>query len=462
MRTEKDSLGTKDLPDDALYSIHTQRSLENFGIGEEPFPLPIVHAMARLKQACARANAASGDMDEEKARAIEEAAKEVSSGRWDRSFRIDTYQAGSGTSSHMNVNEVIANLAAEKLGGRRGEKKLVHPNDDVNRGQSSNNIVPSAIRMAAYESSFNLLEQLQSLILEFRKKGAAFKGIIKAARTHLQDAVPITLGQEFDAYARMLEKDLGRVEEARKRLLELGVGGNAVGTGLNTKEGFRQRIIEELKALTKLPYQIAVDGVEMTQSLTDLAAFSAMLKMLALDLQKVCNDLRLLSSGPHAGFHEIILPPVEPGSSIMPGKVNPSICESVIMACMQVQGLDHAIVLAAGAGQLELNTHMPLVGRNILKTIGLLTKASQSLGKKCITGIKADEERCRKHLETSAGLATILNPLLGYDKVAELVKQEQEQGKTLRELVLENGIMDEQQFEELIRKATGPGLRNPD
>jgi len=332
MRKEKDSLGKREVPADALYGIHTARSMDNFSAAGDRLPSELIHAMAQLKIACARANVALGLLDKPKGEAIATAGERILTGELDDQFPIDVFQAGSGTSSHMNVNEVIANLACEALGGKRGDKKLVHPNDDVNKGQSTNNVFPSAIKVAAVKSSPLLFEQIQQLVKALKAKGKEFKDILKSGRTHLQDAVPVTLGQEFDAYAAALAKDLVRLRAARKKLFELGVGGNAIGTGVNAPEEFRARVIWELRALTDEPFETASDGIQATQFLTDVAEMSAMLKLLALDLLKITNDLRLLSSGPRTGLGEINLPPVEPGSSIMPGKINPSICEAANMA----------------------------------------------------------------------------------------------------------------------------------
>lgn len=451
-------MGEQEVPDIALYGAHTARSLDHFRISGRPFPLPVIKSMALLKMACARANQKLGQLDPKKAEAIVKAAKEIHGHSHDEHFPIDVFQAGSGTSSHTNLNEVIANLANESLGGERGSRKPVHPNDDVNMGQSSNNVVASGIRMASYEATGGLLENLNSLIKELNKKASEFKDVLKSARTHLQDAVPITLGQEFSAYARALEKDTTRIGGSRERLLELGIGGNAVGTGVNTKHDFRKTVIGELVTITKTPYRVATDGVELTMFLTDLAQMSSTIKLLALDLQKISNDLRLLSSGPNTGFGELILPPVEPGSSIMPGKVNPSIPEAVIMACMEVQGNDHAVSIAAGAGQLELNTHKPLIAINLLESISLMTKSVKTLGERCIKGIKADEERCRENVESSAGLATILNPKLGYDKVSSLVKESLASKKALKQLVLEKKLLTAKEFDELMASSTRPNL----
>ncbi|OIO64487.1 hypothetical protein AUJ68_05815 [Candidatus Woesearchaeota archaeon CG1_02_57_44] len=457
MRTEKDSLGSLQVPDDALYGIHTMRSLNNFdGLGR-PFDLPIVHAMALLKQACALANHDLGLLDATTTRAIIQACESIRDGQHDAWFPIDVFQAGSGTSSNMNVNEVIANIASAGMGAEKGSR-AVHPNDDVNKGQSTNNIVPSAIRIACVVLTDTLLTRVQGLAAALEGKAAAYSSVNKSARTHLQDAVPITLGQEFGAYARALEKDIARLRVARQGLLELGVGGNAAGTGVNTKPGFRQAIIAHLRSLTDEDYTQAVDGIEATQFLTDLGALSGAMRMLCVDVQKIVNDLRLLSSGPNTGMADIALPPVEPGSSIMPGKINPSICEAANQACLYCLGLDHSVALACAAGQLELNTHMPLVGHCLVSMLQVMARTCSSLDARCVRGVAANVQTCQGHFERSAGLATILNPRLGYDKVAELVKESLASGRTVKEIALAKRILTEQEYAALIAGSTQPNL----
>jgi len=456
MRTERDSLGELRVPEEAYYGVHTCRSQANFGWGGDRLPLELILALVRLKWACAQANRELGELDAERADAIINACRQVLERRYDDQFPLGMYQAGSGTSTNMNVNEVLANRACEMLGARRGDRERVHPNDHVNLGQSTNNIFPSAIRVATVLQTPELLRALRALETALRNKAAEFKTVVKSGRTHLQDAVPVTLGQEFAAWARALEKARGRLRAAGENLLELGVGGNAVGTGINTLKAFRPAIIRALNAQTGAMFRVAEDGLEITQFLTDLAQFSSALRLVALDAQKICNDLRLLASGPNTGFNEIVLPPVEPGSSIMPGKVNPSLCEAVNMVCLQAQGLDHAVQLACGAGQLELNTHMPLVGANLLRMMGLLERALPALAEKCVLGITARRDICAAHFERSAGLATVLNPRLGYDRVAALVKESLRTGKSLRELVLKKRLLKAAEWEALLRGSTRP------
>jgi len=457
-RTEHDSLGPRSIPSEALHGAHTSRSIENFRLSGNPLPIEIIHGMALLKLACAKANARLGLLAPEKETAIVEACRAVLSGAHDTEFPVDLYQAGSGTSSHMNLNEVLANLANESLGGQRGDKAPVHPNDDVNRGQSTNNCFPSGAKIAVLGQSLLLLDALALLEKAFQAKATEFDAVLKTGRTHLQDAVPITLGQEFGAYARAIALAAERIRAANDRLHELGIGGNAVGTGLNTPPAFRAEIIQALNKETDEPFRVAENGVQQTQFMTDFAHLSGAFRSCAIDLQQITNNLRLLSSGPHAGFGEIRLPTVEPGSSIMPGKINPSICEAVNMVAMQVQGLDHAVALACGAGQLELNTHMPLIGANTLQAAKLLSAASRALADKCIAGIEADTAMCQRHLERSAGLPTLLNPRLGYDRVAELVQESLASGKTLREIAIEKSLLTEAEYEALIASSTRPNL----
>ncbi len=455
MRTEQDSLGKLDVPNDAFYGIHTVRSIANFSSAGEPLPIELIYGMVQLKQACAAANAELGLLDTKVAAAIAGACGDVLSGKFDAQFPIDIFQAGSGTSSNMNVNEVLANLAGKELGGSLGDR-TVHPNDDVNKGQSTNNVFPSAIRVAIVELCGELFQTLETLIQTLGKKAEEFSKVWKTGRTHLQDAVPMTLGQEFGAWTQALRKAEKRLEFACINLMELGVGGNAIGTGVNTPEVFPQKIIDALNQATGKAYRPADNGIEITQFLSDLGAFSSTLKALALDLNKIVNDLRLLSSGPNTGLGEINLPAVEPGSSIMPGKINPSICEAANMACLQVIGNDAAVSAGCTAGQLELNTHMPLVGSNTIKSIKILTHVCLALDEKCIYGITCNDEICKSYFGRSAGLPTILNPAFGYEKVAELVKESLSTGKTLAELVREKDLMPEKEFEKLLARSNGP------
>lgn len=457
-RIEKDSFGELAVPADAYYGVHTCRSLQNFNAAGEPVPLEMIHGMVKMKLACAKANHRLGLLDDRKTKAIVAACERVLQGEFADQFPIDCFHAGSGTSSNMNVNEVLANVANEALGGRRGDRGLVHPNDDVNKGQSTNNIFPSAIRVACVDLSKTTLKALHQLIAALEEKSAEFADVIKSGRTHLQDAVPVTLGQEFAAWAHALKKAVKRIERARDQVLEVGEGGNAIGTGVNTRKEFRPLIAHYLAEFTGDDYRPAENGIEITQFLTDKAEMSGALRLAAMDIGKICNDLRLMCSGPNTGFAEIVLPPVEPGSSIMPGKINPSIAEATNMAVMQIIGNDAAVQAACAAGQLELNTHMPVTGLNLVKSHRILARAAVLLAEKCIAGIKANRERCYTYFETSGGLATILNPKLGYDKVSALVKESLATKKTARQIVVEKGLMTGEEFDALVKGSTGPNL----
>ena len=458
-RTEKDSMGKMKVPSNAYYGIHTQRSIENFNVSGKQIPDELIYAIVQIKKACAQANVELKVLDRKKAGAIQKACNEILKGNFEGEFPIDIYQAGSGTSTNMNVNEVIGNRASVILGKRKGSK-FVHPNDDVNKGQSTNDTIPSSIRIASTEQTVLLLDNLKELIKGLKKKGNEFSRVVKAGRTHLQDAVPITLGQEFHAYSNALEKNYERVKDSLKYVKRLGVGGSALGTGINTKPSFRNKIIKNLNKNSKEKYSIAENGVEATQFLTDVAALSSNVKNLAVDLNKIANDLRLLSSGPKTGFNEINLPPIEPGSSIMPGKINPSICEATNMACIKVMGNDTSITIACASGQLELNTHMPLIGLSILESLELMKNSCEMLNKKCVRGITANKDQTNWYVENSAALGTALNPIIGYDRVASLVKESLKTGKGIKELVLEKKLLSEKQVKKYLnpKNLTKPNL----
>ena len=460
-RIEKDFLGEKEIPPGAYFGIHTVRSLENFRLSSRRFQPVFIQALALTKMACCRANRELGRLAAGKADAIERACLEVLDGTLGDQFPLDVFQSGSGTSVNMNANEVIANRACEILGGKKGDRALVHPNDHVNMGQSTNNVIPTAMRLSAWKLLKGLLDSLGSLETALKQKAREFKAVIKSGRTHLQDAVPITLGQEFGAWAAAVKKSRRRIDCAAPFLKSLGIGGNAVGTGINTPREFRGTVIKHLNALTGGDFRTAADGLEATQFLTDIAHLSSALRLASMDLGKIANDLRLLSSGPRTGLAEISLPPVEPGSSIMPGKVNPSILEALNMVCFQIQGNDHALAQAAQAGQLELNTHMPMMAFNLIESMELLTAGAATMAKKCIMGIRANEDRCRENFEKSAGLATALNPVLGYDRVSALVRKALGEGKSLVEVVREEGAMSEGELKKILnpRTLTRPNIR---
>ena len=450
-RIEKDALGKKEVPKEALYGIHTQRAKENFQISGKTLPLEIFYAIAEIKIAAANANYGLKLLNNKKRNTIIKAAKEILKGKHDKEFVIDAFQAGAGTSTHMNINEVIANRALQLLKRKKGNYKVIHPNDDVNKGQSSNDVFPSAIKMVVVKKIKDLIIALRELKISLSRKAKEFKSVKKSGRTHLQDAVPITLGQEFHAYATTIEKNILRINNNIKYLLELNIGKNAIGTGINTNPKFSKLIIKHLIKLNKIPWKESKDPIYTTQNITDFLQFSETIKSLAVDLNKIANDLRLLSSGPNTGLREIKLPAVEPGSSIMPGKVNPSIAEMLNMVCFQVIGNNEAISEATAAGQLELNVMTPLIAKNLIENIEILTKAIKTFNERCVKGIKADKEVCQYYFEHSVGLATLLNPYIGYDKAAEIVNKSLRTGKTIAQLVLEKKLLTKEQLDKLLR-----------
>ncbi|MBI5491872.1 MAG: aspartate ammonia-lyase [Deltaproteobacteria bacterium] len=460
-RIEKDTLGEKPVPAEAYYGIQTLRAKENFPIsGILPKPVFIM-ATAIVKAASARANMDLGLLDRRKGAAILRAAQEAAAGRLDKEFIVDVYQAGAGTSHNMNANEVIANRAIELLGGRKGGYDIVHPNDHVNMSQSTNDTMPTALRIAAFISSSDLMEALEGLTAELEKKSKEFSKIIKSGRTHLQDAVPVTLGAEFGSYAASVKSSAQKIKTTRDGLKKIGLGGTAVGTGLNTHPRYRATVLKMLsnesgiKGLKKAP-----DRFEALNSMGDFTALSSALRDLSVELIRIANDLRLLSSGPRTGLSEISLPAVQPGSSIMPGKVNPVMAEMLDMVGFQVMGNDLTVHLAAQAGQLELNVMLPVINYNLLQSIDILTAAIKAFTGKCVAGIKADERRCRRFFEDSVGLATILNRLIGYEKAAQVAKESALTGKTVKEIVIRKGILTEDEWERLLapRAVTGPGV----
>jgi aspartate ammonia-lyase len=441
-RREHDSLGDREVPADALYGIQTARAIDNFPISGLPPRPELVEAVVVVKKAAALVNAELGSLPAEKAAAIVAACDEVLGGQHREHFRVDPFQAGAGTSHNMNANEVLANRANELLGGGpRGVYAPVHPNDDVNRSQSSNDTIPTAIRLALQKPGAGLIECLLLLQQALDDKASAFDHVLKSARTHLQDAVPIRLGQEFAAYAVTVRKARERVETALYETRAVHIGGTAAGTGLNTDARYAARMVATLSELSGVPLRAAGDLVQATQSLDDFVAFSASLRGAALSLAQLANDLRLLSSGPRTGIAEITLPPVQPGSSIMPGKVNPVIAEMLDMVCFHVVGADAAVALAGQAGQFEINVMTPLVAFELLFSLQVLTNAVDVFTTRCVKGIEADEEMCRFWSDRSLGLATALNPRIGYEAAAEVAKEANRTGKSVRDLVLEKGIL---------------------
>ena len=438
-RVERDSLGAMRIPSNAYYGPQTARAIENFPISGIPishFP-EFVRALALVKKASARANAKLGQLPSKKAEAIEAVCDEIISGHLLNAFPLDVFQGGAGTSTNMNSNEVIANRALERLGLPRGRYDIIHPNNDVNLSQSTNDVYPTAIRLAILFTHGSLRYALEKLAGELERKAAAFVDIIKLGRTQLQDAVPMTLGQEFKAFASTLREDVARLNEIAAFFREVNLGGTAIGTGINTDPAYQAIVVQELVRLSGLELIPASDLVEACWDTGAFVLFSGMLKRTATKLSKICNDLRLLSSGPRGGLNEINLPPLQPGSSIMPGKVNPVVPEVVNQVAFQVIGADLTVTLAAEAGQLQLNVMEPVIAYNILQSIKLLTNAVNVLREKCVAGITANAGRCRAHLEASTAVATALTPLIGYERAAELAKKVLASGRTIRDVLEE-------------------------
>jgi aspartate ammonia-lyase len=459
-RIEKDSLGERTIPADAYYGIQTDRAIENFPIsGLKPKP-SYVDATVHIKRAAAKVNKDLGLIKPEKADAIVKACDEVLDGRFREWFVVDVYQAGAGTSHNMNVNEVIANRAAELLGGEKGDYSLVHPNDHVNMAQSTNDVCPTAIRMSAAKLGSALQSSLQRMEQAFSAKADEFDGIVKSGRTHLQDAVPVRLGQEFGAYAACIRKNCEAIRLATDGNKELGIGGTAAGTGLNAHPQYRPKMIKELSRATGIEFRMADNYFEAMQSLRPFVALSGAVRCLAQDIIRIANDLRLLSSGPKTGLAEIALPALQPGSSIMPGKVNPVMAEMIDMVCFQAIGCDLTVLLAAQAGQLELNVMMPVVAYNLLHEIEILKNAIDVFVGRCIKGIEADEARCGYFAEASMSVVTVLNPRIGYTAAANVAKEYLASGRSIREIVLERGLLKQEELDKLfdLRGMTEPGI----
>jgi len=459
-RIERDPLGQLPVPVGALYGIQTERARRNFPISHLAPLAPFVDAVLWIKKAAALTHKETGRLDAALADAIVRAADEALAGAHREHFVVDPYQAGAGTSHNMNCNEVLANRANELLGGRRGEYAPVHPNDHVNMAQSTNDVIPTAIRLAALAQLPALLEATTRLARAFLAKGEAFDGILKSGRTHLQDATPIRLGQEFTAYGRTVERQRDRIAAAADALRDLGIGGTAVGTGLNAQPEYPRLMVKHLTAITGLGLREGGDRVQLMQSLGDAAAFSGALRTYAVDLGKIASDIRLLASGPRTGLAEITLPAVQPGSSIMPGKVNPSIAEMVNMVCYQALGNDVTIAAAAEAGQLELNVMMPVIAHNLLFTMLILTNASRVFAERCVEGIDADRAQCEYWLERSPAIVTALAPRIGYAEAAKLAKEAVARNVTVRQLVVEKGILTGRDLEEVLdlMAMTEPGV----
>jgi fumarate hydratase class II len=459
-RLERDPLGEFAVPADAYYGIQTARAVENFPISGLRAPADLVTATVLIKQAAAQANVTLGRLDAKTGDAIARAASNIIGGALRDQFVVDVYQAGAGTSHNMNTNEVLANRASELLGGRRGEYTLVHPNDHVNMGQSTNDVFPTATRVALLLGHAPLVGAARALSTSLAVKARAFEHVLKVGRTHLQDAVPMTLGQEFSGYAACIERGADDVERAAAQLQELNLGATAVGTGLNAGDDYTALAIGALSQLTGLTLAPAANRFRVTQSMGDVLAYSGAMRRLAVELSKIASDLRLLSMGPRAGISEIALPPVQPGSSIMPGKVNPSIPEMVNQVCFQVIGCDTTICLSAEAGQLELNVMMPVIAWNAIHSSTILRNAMDALRARCIDGIEADAERCRELMDRSTAVATALSPYIGYASTAEIAKESVATGRPIRDLVLERGLMDARQLDRVLSAEvmTQPGI----
>ena len=457
VRTEKDSLGEFPVPRDAWYGIQTARAVGNFPISGRRPDRDFIVAHVRIKRAAASANQASGWLDKKLADAIIAAADAIIDGKYHEEFVVDRFQAGAGTSHNMNSNEVIANLANVALGGKPGEYKPVHPNDHVNMGQSPNDTIPTAIRLAALAKLPRLLAAVDSMAAALERIAKAEAKTVKSGRTHLQDAVPTTLGREFGAYAYTLRRCAARLADTRAGLCEIGLGGSAVGTGLNTSPGYAERVARELATLTGEAIRPSPDLSAQMQSMTDLLALSNAIRALTLEVTRISNDLRLLASGPRTGFAEILLPAVQPGSSIMPGKVNPVMFEMLNQVCYQVLGQDHAVALMTQAGQLELNVMMPALGSALFDALDWLTNALDAATRQGLTGLRVDRARCRDYAHTSVGLATLLNTAIGYSAAAEVAKESQKSGRPVRDIVAERGLMKAADFERLVEQAAIEG-----
>jgi len=460
VRIEKDNFGPIEVPADRLWGAQTQRSLEHFRISGEKMPRALLQALATVKKAAALVNLDLGTLDAKKSAAIVAAANEVLAGKHENEFPLVVWQTGSGTQTNMNMNEVLANRASELLGGERGEKRLVHPNDDVNRGQSSNDVFPTAMSVAAVaELSTRLVPSLLRLSEALAHKSHAFCSIVKLGRTHLQDAVPITLGQEFSGYQTQIELGISHVEAALPHLCELALGGTAVGTGLNAHPEYAERVARKLAELTGQPFVTAPNKFEALAANDAIVHAHGALKTVAASLNKIANDVRWLASGPRCGIGEITIPENEPGSSIMPGKVNPTQCEAVTMLAAQVMGNDVAINIGGMSGNFELNVFKPLIAHNFLHSVRLLGDGCDSFREHCVVGIEPNLERIRHNLDNSLMLVTALNPYIGYDKAAKIAKHAHAKGLTLRASALELGLVTAEQFDAWVKPETmvGPG-----
>ena len=441
-RTEKDPLGELDVPEGAYYGVQTARAVDNFPISGLRAPDDLIVATILVKKAAAETNAALGRLEPAVTNAIRTAADEILAGAFRDQFVVDVYQAGAGTSHNMNANEVLANRAGELLGEPKGTYRRVHPNDHVNMGQSTNDVYPTATRLALLLGAAPLVAAAQALVVSLARKAEEFADVLKTGRTHLQDAVPMTLGQEFSGYAECVRRGAEDVAAAASQLHELNIGATAVGTGLNAGDEYRRLVVERLARYTNLPLKPAANLFRVTQSMGDILAYSSAMRRLAVETGKIASDLRLLSMGPRAGLSEIALPAVQPGSSIMPGKVNPSVPEMVNQVCFQVMGCDTTVAIACEAGQLELNVMMPVIAWNALHASKILREALKVFRLRCVAGITADAARARELLDRSTATATALSPYIGYAATADIAKESVTSGKSIRAIVLERGLVD--------------------
>jgi fumarate hydratase class II len=456
-RIEQDSLGEVEVPEDALYGAQTQRAVENFPISGQRFGRRFIRALGVIKEAAAETNAELGTLDVDVADAVARAAGEVAEGRWDDEFPVDIYQTGSGTSTNMNANEVIARRASQLL----DDDAEVHPNDHVNFGQSSNDVIPTAIHVSVRTAvQHELLPALEGLAELLERKATFFDGIVKSGRTHLMDATPVRLGQEFGGYAAQVRKGVDRVSRASEELAELALGGTATGTGINTHPKFAALAIGRISQATAVTFQEADDHFEAQGAKDAVVSLSGALNTVAVSLMKIADDLRWLSSGPTSGLHEIRLPAVQPGSSIMPGKVNPVLAEAVMMVAARVMGNHTTITVAGSRGNLELNVMMPVLAQAALESVVLLARGTEAFAERCVEGIDANEARCQELLEKNPSIATALNPYIGYDDAARVAKKAARERRSVREVVLEEGLLNEATVEEAldVRSMTEPGL----
>ena len=463
-RVERDSIGAKDVPENVYYGVQSLRAAENFHITGLNMHPEIINSLAYIKKAAAITNCEIGLLDKKKASAIVQACDEIIEGRFHREFIVDPIQGGAGTSLNMNANEVIANRAIEILGGQKGDYSIVHPNDDVNCGQSTNDVIPTAGKMTSLRLLTNLKEQLLRLHRALNDKAQEFDHVIKMGRTQMQDAVPIRLGQEFKAYSAAIMRDINRMDKAMDEMRTLNMGGTAIGTGINADEIYMQRIVPNLTEISGMNFIQAFDLIDSTQNLDPFVSVSGAVKACAVTLSKMSNDLRLMSSGPCAGFGEINLPAKQNGSSIMPGKVNPVIPEVVNQVAFNIIGNDMTITMAAEAGQLELNAFEPIIFYCMFQSIDTLAYAVETLVDNCITGITANEERCREMVENSVGIITAINPHVGYQKAADIAKKALKTGESVRSLILKEKLMDEEELNQILDPVhmTEPGISGKD